>query len=147
MQNRIAQAIMLASAFVMLTGCATSGNKALLNPAIEQSIVVGATTKQEVRALLGEPTVTARHEVNGKVRESWGYGYAESWTNPLLWVPGINLIVFICCETYRMDNHSLGLSFSDDGIVASKMTSRTDVNTLMPTISVNTSISTSSPPL
>ncbi len=123
--------ILIAIMCLSLIGCATSGNKLLLDQSMQDSISVGTTTKQQVSALLGTPNMTTTTSIDGTKTETWGYSYTSMWTNPWLWVPVAGLVALICCETTRMEYRSLGLSFSHDGVVRSKITSRGDLSGLM----------------
>ena len=66
-------------ASILLAGCAdistTSGTPQLSRELVEHSLVKGKTTKEQVRALLGEPqsTVSGDSSIPGMPAETWTY--------------------------------------------------------------------------
>lgn len=68
---------------LLLAGCMALGNSELANDATIAQIKVGETTRQQVAALLGEPTDQRSTELAGYSREWWHYRYAISTINPL----------------------------------------------------------------
>ena len=140
MFNSLIKVCLLITLGTFLMGCMSSGNPILLEQSIQDSITVGSTTKEDVRASLGVPSVITVTELNGQKREAWGYSYTNVQTNPLLWVPVVGLIVLMCCETTTVEYRSLGLSFSQDGVVRSKVTLRGDINALIAQMTSQTEV-------
>src|SRR2546426_12804427 len=76
---------------LVVYGCATAGNPALLDPAIISQIKIGQSTKADVARLLGEPNYRSTTQMNNRQNEVWAYGYAKHETNPLVYVPIVGL--------------------------------------------------------
>jgi hypothetical protein len=83
---------------LLLAGCVSVGNSNLADQATLAQIKVGQTTRQQVLALLGEPSEYRRTEYAGSAREWWAYGHASSTINPLeylfvygFWTNGLGL--------------------------------------------------------
>lgn len=109
----------LAGLFLLTSACATVGNPNVINEELTTQIIIGESTKEDVRRLFGEPTTVATTMLNGVRYESWGYGYAKHETNPLLYVPLVGLIVLATGNGYHNEGGSLGASFDQNGIVRS----------------------------
>ncbi|MGH7260856.1 MAG: outer membrane protein assembly factor BamE domain-containing protein [Nitrospiraceae bacterium] len=102
---------------LLLAGCVSVGNSNLADHATLAQIKVGQTTKQQVAALLGEPSKYRRTEHAGYALEWWAYEHASSTINPLeylfvygFWTNGLGLF-----DT----RHDLHVFFNADGIVRS----------------------------
>jgi hypothetical protein len=109
----------VASALVglLLVGCVSVGNSSLADQATLAQIKVGQTTRQQVLALLGEPSSYRRTEHAGSALEWWAYEHASAIINPLeylflygFWTNGLGLF-----DT----RHDLHLFFDAAGIVRS----------------------------
>jgi outer membrane protein assembly factor BamE (lipoprotein component of BamABCDE complex) len=99
----------------VLTGCVSIGNEKLLDEATVVQIKVGETTKEQVQALLGEPTKRVTARLSGFTYEWWHYSHAASTINPLeyLFLVGIFFNGFGMPDTRR----ELAVFFDPDGIV------------------------------
>ncbi len=102
---------------LLLAGCVSVGNSSLADQATLAQIKVGQTTRQQVLALLGEPSGYRRTEHAGSAREWWAYEHASSTINPLeylfvygFWTNGLGLF-----DT----RHDLHVFFDANGIVRS----------------------------
>lgn len=102
---------------LLLAGCVSVGNSDLADPDTLAKIKVGQTTRQQVLALLGEPSKSRRTEHAGYAREWWAYEHASSTINPFeylliygFWTNGIGLF-----DT----RHNLQVFFDADGVVRS----------------------------
>lgn len=104
---------------ILSAGCATSGTAQLTNDNVVSQIKVGTSTKEDVRRLLGEPSSVGTSNVEGRVQEIWGYGYASVKSNPLAFVPIVGLFAVASGDAAKMDSRALSVSFSEDGIVRS----------------------------
>lgn len=75
-----------------LVGCtATSGNSKIKDhtqDTVDQTIVVGKTTKADVKADLGEPTAITLND-NGS--ENWTYVFSNATAKGVSYVPIVNL--------------------------------------------------------
>ncbi len=115
MPRVIACATILAG--LLLAGCVSAGNPKLADQATLAQIKVGQTTRQQVAALLGDPSEYRRTEHAGYVREWWAYEHASSTINPLeylfvygFWTNGLG--------TYDT-RHDLHVFFDANGVVRS----------------------------
>ena len=104
---------------LVLTACATSGNPAVVDPAIVSQIKIGQSTKEDIRRLFGEPTHTSVTQVLNQQTEVWAYGYAKQDTNPLIYVPVIGLLVLAAGGWGEHESGSVAVSFDKEGIVRS----------------------------
>jgi hypothetical protein len=102
---------------LLLAGCVSVGNSSLADQATLAQIKVGQTTRQQVLALLGEPSAYRRTGHAGSVLEWWAYEHASSTINPFeylfiygFWSNGLGLF-----DT----RHDLHVFFDADGIVRS----------------------------
>lgn len=68
---------------LVLAGCVSAGHSGLGDQATLARITVGETTRQQVLALLGEPSASRLTEHAGSPREWWLYSYATATINPL----------------------------------------------------------------
>ena len=100
---------------LLLTGCVALGNADLANDAIIGRIKVGETTKQQVTALLGEPTDQRSTELLGYTHQWFHYRYTVSIINPLeyLFLFGFLVNGIGLPDTY----HELHVFFDPDGTV------------------------------
>ncbi len=99
----------------LLAGCVSFGDSSLLNEATIAQIKVGQTTKDQVVALLGEPTDRRSAGLSGYTHEWWAYSLSTSTINPLeyLFLVGFFFNGIGLPDTRR----DLNLVFSPDGIV------------------------------
>ncbi len=69
--------LILVISALSLTGCASYGNKVIMNETVEtvsQKIVKGKTTKEEIRAMYGDPLKT---EFNANGDLMWTYRFSK----------------------------------------------------------------------
>ncbi len=71
-------------------GCASTGNRRIMNADFMNSLKVGVTTKDDVKALLGEPQGTGRQE-GGQNWEVWRYAGAEKSINAACFIPLVDI--------------------------------------------------------
>ena len=102
---------------LLLAGCVSIGDSSLVDQTTLAQIKVGQTTRQQVLALLGEPSEYRRTAHAGSVFEWWAYEHTSSTINPLeylfvygFWSNGLGLF-----DT----RHNLHVFFNADGIVRS----------------------------
>lgn len=112
----------------LLAACATTGNPLLKDDAVVEQIHIGRTTTDEVRALLGEPTMMSESEDNGVRLAVWTYTYAHAEVNGWYWVPGINLIAMLCCEFFSEEHRTLTLRFDEHGLLRGRQLSRQTIS-------------------
>lgn len=108
---------LLAIAFsgtLLLSGCATVGNHKLasMDTSVAQSTIVkGKSTKNDVIALLGEPT--SESPANGSISERWVYSSSHA-------VPqGSNFIPFavLFYNAQNITSKAVVVDFDENGIV------------------------------
>lgn len=97
-------------ALLMLTSCATVGNRQLENPETAAKIKPGLTTKAEVRALAGEQSKTTFSD-NGE--ETWDYVLSKSQIRGASFIP----IVGLFAGGADVQTYTLTVRFRPDGIV------------------------------
>ncbi|CAG9297838.1 hypothetical protein [Celerinatantimonas diazotrophica] len=76
---------------MILTGCASSGNQSLKNetPAtIQSKITKGVTTKNQVRAMFGDPAKTSFTDKGNMI---WEYDLADVSGDAVNYIPIVNL--------------------------------------------------------
>ena len=109
---------------LLFAGCVSTGNSRLASDETMARIKVGETTKQQVAALLGEPTSQRTIEMGGWAREWWSYDYASSVINPLDY---IFLYGFFFNGIGLYDTRdNVGVFFDHRGIVSSISQLKTD---------------------
>lgn len=123
---RSSHALLNIVAGLFLAGCVSVGNSSLADQATLARIKIGQTTRQQVLALLGEPTQSRRTEHAGSAREWWAYEHASSMINPFeylflygFWTNGVGLF-----DT----RHDLHVFFDANGIVRSLSQQTTSYN-------------------
>ena len=75
-------------------GCASTGNKTIMNSNFMSSLQIGVTTKDEARALLGEPKESEMPQLlaNGDITcEAWRYMGAETSVNAAAFIPIVDI--------------------------------------------------------
>jgi len=106
-------------AWFTLWGCATSGNPAVLNEQVLAQILIGTSTKDDVRRLLGEPNMVLQSsgQSGGLPQptnvEMWSYAYMNIATSPVTFVP----IVGLFAGSTNVESGSVAIGFDRDGIV------------------------------
>lgn len=98
-------------AVVLIAGCVTVGNRKIENPGkVAAQIKPGATTKNEVRAIVGEPSKTEFADTGD---ETWEYVLVKSQVRAASFIP----IVGLFAGGADMQNYSLTVRFRPDGVV------------------------------
>ena len=80
--------------FMFCLGCATTGNQTIMNSNFMSSLQIGVTTKDEARALLGEPKESEMPQLlaNGEVTcEAWRYMGSETSVNAAAFIPLVDI--------------------------------------------------------
>jgi outer membrane protein assembly factor BamE (lipoprotein component of BamABCDE complex) len=98
---------------LLLTGCASSGNKSLRKESeasVAQKIFEGKTTKDEVRSLFGSPISTTFTEGG---LEIWRYQMAKISADAVNFIPFVNMLGTSATGTKK----ELTVLFDDKGIV------------------------------
>lgn len=75
------------SALLLLSACASSGNESIKNETsetVDQKIKDGVTTKQEIKALYGDPLETSFTDSGHEV---WKYVFAKTRANGTNFIP------------------------------------------------------------
>ncbi|RQS65139.1 outer membrane protein assembly factor BamE [Burkholderia sp. Bp8963] len=96
-----------------LVGCASTGNtqlKETTRESLDQKLVQGKTTKQEVRDAFGDPSAVGYTDGG---REVWTYVYAHSTPTVASYVP----IVSLFSHGADVNKKQLVLMFDTDGIL------------------------------
>lgn len=101
---------------VILIGCAQKQDLVLQQQAVLDRMEIGTTTTEEVRRQLGKPTVTTVKMVDGATRQAWGYGYAQTPTNPLRYLLFVGALGVIDLEDVA-EPLSFSVDFSDQEVV------------------------------
>lgn len=107
-----------------LSGCVSSGNPTIRDEAVTAQIKIGATTKEEVRELLGKPNSIGKGSGNLLVGvglpitpqinyEIWNYTHINVETNPAAFIPIIGLFFMGATAS----SSSVTIHFDENGIV------------------------------
>jgi hypothetical protein len=80
----------IAVSLALCIGCASTGNKQIMNADFMRSLQIGATTKEDVKALLGEPQHTGSQQ-GGYNWEVWRYIGADKSINAACFVPLVDI--------------------------------------------------------
>lgn len=104
----------LAAAFVavsLLVGCGleSQGSQAISDSSRVDQIVVGTTTREEVRATLGEPE--ARWQEFGT--ENWSYRFQQESMNAAMFIPVAQMVA----GRMHVDFVNMIVSFNQAGVV------------------------------
>lgn len=127
-------ALILFTAFA--SSCASSGNPTAGRKDLIAQIKMGETTKEDIRRLFGQPTVTSRHSgtpfpaIAGFPAQSpnfeiWNYTHANVDVSPVTFVP----IVGLFAGGATSQHNSLTLTFDDKGIVRNIQTGQSQATT------------------
>lgn len=84
------------AAVLLVIGCASSGNKRIMDASFMDGLKIGVTTKDEVKALLGEPQETRAAEAmptspGGMSMEQWRYIGTNSSVNAAAFIPLVDI--------------------------------------------------------
>ena len=96
-----------------LSGSVRDRHPTILYPNKLESVRIGATTKEEIRSLFGNPTDLQVSLENGTARESWAYADTKASLNPVQYIPGLGVLALL----KEPDPSSFSISFSSDGVV------------------------------
>jgi outer membrane protein assembly factor BamE (lipoprotein component of BamABCDE complex) len=110
--------------WVLLPGCISTGNARLASEETMANIQVGATTRQQVMELLGEPDSRLAIEIRGSSREWWSYAYASAVINPIEYLLLYGLF-FNGIGMYDT-RHDVAVFFDHRGVVSSLSSTKTD---------------------
>jgi hypothetical protein len=109
---------------LLLAGCLSTGNSKLSDESILSQIKVGQTSKEQVGALLGEPSEKRVPLAGGRAPEWWSYRYSDSTVNPLEYV---FLYGFLINGIGTPDTrHVLDVFYGSDGVVTTLAHMKTD---------------------
>ena len=119
--------VILFCALFMIGGCASHGNKVLkeeTSKAVAAKITKGETTKEQVRAMYGDPMSTSFTD-SGK--EIWKYEFIKTNAKVTNFIPVVSLFN----SGAKGDKKELVVMFDDGGIVKnfSMSTSKVDTDT------------------
>jgi len=103
-----------------LTGCAsTSGNEAISNQDVVAKIKRGATSKQDILQMFGEPGSKVQGGDDAGETEIWNYNYLRKKPNPWAFVPLVNIGVYYTGNVTTKKEYKLAVNFDQQGIVRS----------------------------
>jgi outer membrane protein assembly factor BamE (lipoprotein component of BamABCDE complex) len=95
---------------ILLVGCASYGNKAIMRKDILDNIVVGKSTKAEVKQLLGEPSNVTFSDAG---YEDWSYMYVRSTPRATSFIPVVNIVA----GGANTNTNTLTLRFNKEGVL------------------------------
>lgn len=98
-----------------VTGCASVGNASVSNESqqsVAQKVTTGKTTKNEVRAMYGEPTSTSSGSGG---TESWTYSYSDTKGDPKKFIPLVGIFI---ADSDKLKVRVLEFTFNKNGTVA-----------------------------
>lgn len=104
------KSLFIAIAVCLLCGCATTGSQHIVDDAKVAQIQKGASTKEDVRLLLGAPTKVDFTDAGFEV---WEYVYSKSQTRATSFLPYVGGVV----GGSDSITHTLTVQFTDEGIV------------------------------
>ena len=93
-------------------GCSTVGNKQIMNQDFMNSVQVGATTKDQVKELLGEPQATGQQQ-GGQNWEVWRYTCVEKSINAACFIP----LVDLAAGRQTINSKTVDIYFNEAGVV------------------------------
>ena len=114
--TQIVPALIVALCVVVLSGCATRQDPALQQQAMLDQMEIGTTTTEEVSQQFGKPTVTSVKLMDGAARQAWGYGYAQTPTNPLRYLPFVGALGVVDVQDVA-EPLSFSVSFSEQEVL------------------------------
>jgi outer membrane protein assembly factor BamE (lipoprotein component of BamABCDE complex) len=100
--------IMIIAAMLFCFGCASVGNQKIMNSNFMSSLQIGATTKDEVKTLLGEPQLTGIDQYG---KDVWRYAGQEKTVNAAAFIP----LVDIAAGRQSTVDRTVDLYFEKDG--------------------------------
>jgi outer membrane protein assembly factor BamE (lipoprotein component of BamABCDE complex) len=108
--SRVLKGIIAILLGMVLAGCATTGNKKIINEKILSEIKIGESTKADVMEILGEPLKVTFTDVEEEV---WDYQYVRSKPRATSFLPRLGSVLG---GRYSLI-HTLTIRFTTDGIV------------------------------
>ena len=78
--------------FVLLGGCASSGNQSIADAtheSVSAELIKGKSTQENVRALYGDPSTTSFTDSGNEI---WEYDFSRMHSKPTNFIPYVNLI-------------------------------------------------------
>ena len=115
--------LVLAISFVV-SGCASVGNKALkkeTKETVEQKIVKGKTTKEEIKAMFGDPVSTNFTDSGNLI---WHYEFVNTQAKAVNFIPIINLFE----SGMEGEKKELVIFFDKNGVVQNFSMSTSEVD-------------------
>lgn len=97
---------------MVLVGCATTGNRQIMNAGFMDSLKVGVTSKDEVKALLGEPQHHGQ-QTGGSSWEVWRYAGMEKSVNAACFIP----LVDLAAGRQTIQSRVVDIYFDQQGII------------------------------
>ena len=101
----------LLSLLILVSGCASAGNKQITDSSTVSKIEIGKSTKADVKLLVGEPT-KVNFKDNGNT-EIWEYVYKRGQVRPATFIP----VVGWFAGGADVTGSTLTILFNDKGIV------------------------------
>ena len=119
--------VLLLAVFALLSGCASSGNekvRAETMDTVAAKVTKGKTTKDQVKAIYGEPLHVSLTDGGSEV---WTYEYAHISSHAVNFVPIVNLfamkhdvnkneVVFIFDQNNVVQNYTVHASQTETGM-------------------------------
>jgi len=96
-----------------LLGCASRGNTRLIeetNDTVSQKIVIGTSTKNDVKKVFGDPTSISFTDSGNQI---WTYSYEHGVATPVSYIPIVGAFV----GGANVDKKSLVVLFDNPGVV------------------------------
>ena len=100
----------------LLSGPASVANSRPEPSSLREPIQIGVSTQEEVSGMLGNPTESKTHTLNGTQVESWAYVSHEETVQPYQYVPFVGAFAF--SRSHVNDSPSVAISFSPNGVVS-----------------------------
>ena len=98
---------------MVLVACThSSGNIKIID--YSQNLVLGKTTKWDIKRDLGKPTTA---EISSSGYEYWEYKYHWDRITPMAVVPGATRIDSLKSKVAKVKNYRLVLEFNDKGVL------------------------------
>lgn len=110
MQLRQLLFVLCLATLLAVQGCASSGNPKVADFNTSTQIEYGKTTKQEIRAMLGEPNAK-KYGANGK--EVWVYLYSQAQFKAATFIPLVGLFA----GGVDTSGKSLTFVFDENGVL------------------------------
>ncbi len=105
------KALMVFICLALFVGCASYGNKQITEQDTVDKIVIGKSTKAEVKEILGEPSEVIFTDSGD---EDWVYLYTRSTTRASSFIPIVGLVA----GGVDTKTNTLRLRFNKEGVVS-----------------------------